>query len=425
MMPIDSLAYAKLCDQNDALAPIKSQFHIPTHAGKPCLYFTGNSLGLQPKNLQALVVQELDDWARWGVEGHLHAKNPWLSYHEAFSEPLSKLVGAKPSEVVVMNTLSANLHFLLVSFYQPKGKKVKILCEQKPFPSDTFVLKSQLKFHGLDPTECLIEVSPKNGHTLSTQEILQKIEEHKEELALVFIGGVHYYTGQRFNMQAIAEKAQQHQIPVGFDLAHAVGNVELQLHDWNVDFAAWCSYKYLNAGPGAVGGIYINQKHHQNPHLPKFTGWWGHNKATRFEMGQTFDPTPTAESWQTSNAPVFNMVGLKASLEIFEQVPLSLLFAKRDALTQYLWDLLQLHNPGNNRFTIITPSNPQERGAQLSLLIHQNGKALFQYLSERGVVADWRSPDVIRVAPAPLYNTYEDVWQLSNHIQAFYSQNNA
>jgi len=414
------LLFAQKADKNDSLKEFRSSFIFPKHQKKECLYFTGNSLGLQPKSTAKLFTQELSDWGKYGVDGHFKALNPWVNYHEWFSEPMAKIVGAKPEEVIVMNTLSANLHFLLASFYKPSGKKVKILCEQKPFPSDKFVLESQIKFHGLDPKECLIEVEGRNGSPIiEDEDILQAIINNKDELALIMIGGVNYYTGQKFNMQEISETANKLNINVGFDLAHAAGNVNLQLNDWGVDFAAWCSYKYLNAGPGAVSGVFISEKHHKDSSLPKLTGWWGHNKSTRFKMSQTFDPIPTAESWQTSNAPIFNMVGLRASLEVFEKVKWVELEKKRDGLTGYLFFLLNGLIKKYGSINIITPENKDKRGAQISIFIKKGGKELFDYISRHGVIADWRDPDVIRVAPAPLYNSYEDVWQFCELIDGF------
>ncbi len=414
-----SLSCARTRDAQDSLAEFRNQFLFPQHKGEKALYFVGNSLGLQPENTKSFFKQELDDWAKYGVEGHFKAGNPWVDYHSSFAKPLAKIVGALPHEVVVMNTLTANLHFLMVSFYRPKGKKVKILCEQKPFPSDRFVLESQIKFHGLDPKECIIEVEQTSEDY--DGEMVQAIERHKDEIALIFVGGVNYYTGRCFDLKQLAQTANKHNICIGYDLAHAAGNTTLELHDWGVDFAAWCSYKYLNAGPGAVSGVFIHEKHHKDQSLPKFTGWWGHNAKTRFAMGNTFDPILTAESWQTSNAPVFNMVGLKASLELFENAGFQNIIDKRIELNNYALFLFEALINNSVPIKIITPKAQASRASQLSLYIDQNGKKLFEHLTENGVYSDWREPNVIRLATVGLYNSFEDIYKLYQLIKAFYT----
>ncbi len=353
-------AFAKELDENDPLKNFRERFFIPQHEGKDCVYFTGNSLGLQPKTTSTYVQQELDDWAKLGVEGHFQAKNPWMPYHEIFPKQLSKIVGCKENEVVVMNQLTVNLHLLMVSFYRPTKQRYKIICEAKAFPSDQYAFETQAKYHGLNPDEAVIEVSPREGeHTLRTEDILSTIKQHGDSVAVVLFGGVNYYSGQLFDMKVITEAAHAVGAYAGFDLAHAAGNVELKLHDWNVDFACWCSYKYLNSGPGGVAGVYINEKHVTNKDLPRFAGWWGYKKETRFKMDKGFEPIPTAEGWQLSNAPILSMAAHKAALDIFEEAGMEKLHAKRKALSGYLHFVL---NDINSRQTeklleIITPAN--------------------------------------------------------------------
>lgn len=416
----NTLSFAESLDEKDLLRSFRNQFLFPKQQQNECIYFTGNSLGLQPKSTVSFFMQELEDWAKFGVEGHFEAHNPWVSYHEPFANPLAKIVGAKPSEVVAMNTLTANLHFLLVSFYNPSNDKFKILCEEKPFPSDYFALESQVKFHGFDPKEAIIEVKAQKNGIIDDALICATIEEHKNELALIMLGGVNYYTGQRFDMEKIASTASKNNITVGYDLAHATGNVELQLHNWNVDFAAWCSYKYLNSGPGGVGGIFVHEKHH-NRDLPRFNGWWGHDKESRFKMGKKFVPIPTAEAWQTSNAQVFNMVAHKASLEIFSKAGMDNIFKKRDVLTAYTEYVIHKSIP-EGICTILTPKDPHKRGCQLSLFFKKEGRNLFNYLTENGVIADWREPNVIRIAPVPLYNSFEDSFRFGQLLHTFFEQ---
>ncbi len=417
----NSLGLARGLDANDPLKKFRHMFFIPQFNGKDGIYFTGNSLGLQPKSVSRFVQQELDDWAKMGVEGHFNAKNPWMPYHELFPQQLSKIVGCLPSEVVAMNQLTVNLHLLMVSFYRPTKRRYRIICEAKAFPSDQYAFESQAKFHGFDPKEAVIEVKPRDGeHAIRTEDILATIEKYKKSVALVLFGGVNYYTGQVFDMKTITEAAHSNGALCGFDLAHAAGNVELHMHDWNVDFACWCSYKYLKSGPGGVGGIYIHEKHAVNIDIPRFAGWWGYTKKTRFKMEKGFEPIPTAEGWQISNAPVLSMAAHKASLDIFEEAGMELLHEKRIQLSGYLHFILNDINSeqAEKVIEVITPSGEVERGCQVSMLMLKRGKDIFNELSQQGVIADWREPNVIRVAPVPLYNTFEDVWKFGNIINS-------
>lgn len=414
MKPENTLEYAKQLDAADSLKAFRKRFLFPQHEGSHCIYFTGNSLGLQPETARAALLQELDDWAKWGVEGHFHAKNPWYAYHEMFAEPMSRLVGAHPDEVVAMNGLTTNLHLLMVSFFRPQGKRTRILCEAKAFPSDLYALESQLRHHGLDPDEHLIALEPREGeHTLRTEDVIAAIREAGDTLALTMIGGVNYYTGQVFDIPAITAAAHNVGALAGWDLAHAAGNIILKLHDWKVDFAAWCTYKYLNSGPGSVSGVFVHQRHGHNPEVPRFAGWWGYDKTTRFDMKPGFRPIPGAEGWQLSNAPVFSMAVHKASLDIFDEAGMPAIRNKSEQLTAFLDFVLQetARAVGNASFEVITPATKEARGAQLSVLVHGAGKWLFDALTHRGVVVDWREPNVIRMAPAPLYNSFEDVFR--------------
>jgi kynureninase len=413
MSPFENtLAFAQARDAADPLRAFRDEFHFPRHQGKPVLYFTGNSLGLQPKAAADALKQELDDWARFGVEGHFHAKHPWYSYHEELTPSLARLVGARPEEVVAMNQLTSNLHFLMVSFYRPTGGRRKILTETRPFPSDTYAFAAQIAFHGGDPDHDLIEVQPRDGgHTLRTEDIIAKINEPGDELALVCFGGVNFYTGQAFDMAAITKAAHAVGAVAGFDLAHAAGNLHLKLHEWDVDFACWCSYKYLNSGPGGVAGAFVHQRH-LGKDLPLFAGWWGHDKQERFRMERRFKPMPTAEAWQVSNAPVFSMAVHRVALEQFDRAGIANLRAKSEGLTAFLELVIaEVARATNTHLEVITPSDPRQRGAQLSILAHGHGRSLFDELTRRGVVADRREPNVIRVAPVPMYNSYEDVWR--------------
>ncbi|MGB2274944.1 MAG: kynureninase [Schleiferiaceae bacterium] len=417
--------YSQELDSKDSLAKYRKDFHIPVFSGKQALYFTGNSLGLMPKLAEKYMTEELEDWKKWGVEGHFHARRPWMPYHEFFSESLAKIVGGKPEEVVVMGSLTNNLHLLMVSFFRPKGKRTKILCEAKAFPSDQYALASQLRFHGLEPSEHLIEIGPRHGeHYIHQEDIRSALDQYGDQIAMMMIGGVNYYTGQVMDMKTLTAHAQSKGIIVGWDLAHGAGNVELQLHDWNVDFAAWCHYKYINSGPGATAGYFIHERHHGQSEIPRFEGWWGHDKETRFEMPDTFKPIPTAEAWQLSNAPVMAMAPLRASLDLFEQAGFHNLRTKSEKLTAYLQEVLEfIAIETASNFEIITPR--KERGAQLSLLVHGYGKPLFDHLTEQGVIADWREPNVIRMAPVPLYNSFEDVRAFGQILMNYLNTNRA
>jgi len=408
----NNIAFAQNLDAKDPLKSFRDKFYFPTFHEKTVRYFTGNSLGLQPKSTREYILEELDAWAEFGVEGHFLAKRPWFAYHENLTEKAAKIVGALPIEVVITHSLTTNLHLLMVSFYRPEGKRTKILCEAKAFPSDQYALESQVKFHGLDAAEQLVEVFPREGEQLIREEdLLAKIEELGDELALVMIGGVNYYTGQLFDMKAITEAGHKVGAVVGFDLAHAAGNINLKLHDWGVDFAAWCGYKYLNSSPGGVSGIFVHERHAYNPSLPRFAGWWGYDKETRFLMQTGFNPMKGAEGWQLSNAPVLGMAAHLASLDIFDEAGMDRIGEKRDLMTAYMEFVIHDISEKNKdrcTFELITPSDKTKRGAQLSIMVKGQGKALFDALSDLGVVADWREPNVIRIAPAPLYNSYED-----------------
>lgn len=410
----NNLEFARGKDKNDPLASFREKFHFPDFHEKEVRYFTGNSLGLQPKSTASYIQTELDTWAKYGVEGHFMGKNPWLSYHELLTEKTARVVGALPSEVVVTHSLTTNLHLLMVSFYRPEGKRTKILCEAKAFPSDRYALESQVKFHGLDVDSNLVEVAPRAGeHLIREEDILSTISELGDELALVMIGGVNYYTGQLFDMQKITAAGHQTGAVVGWDLAHAAGNINLKLHEWNVDFAAWCGYKYLNSSPGGVSGMFVHQRHESSPELPRFAGWWGYDKETRFLMEPGANPIKGAEGWQLSNAPVLGMAAHLASLDIFDEAGMDAIGKKRDELTAFLEFVINDISERNKEkvtFEIITPTDPKYRGAQLSILVHGKGKSVFDFLASEGVIADWREPNVIRVAPAPLYNSFEDCY---------------
>ncbi len=407
---IDVQAYAMQKDQEDPLKGYRNQFYLPKQAnGEPYVYFCGNSLGLQPKSVKEAVNQELLDWQNLGVEGHLQAKNPWLPYHEYLTPAMAKMVGAKEHEVVVMNTLSVNLHLMMVSFYQPKGDRNKILIESDAFPSDRYAVTSQIRYHGLDPTDCLIALAPRTGeHCLRPEDIAESIKQHGDSIALILIGNTNYYTGQYFDMKAITKLGHDLGCTVGFDCAHAAGNVALQLHDSGADFAVWCSYKYLNAGPGSIGACFVHERHGNRTDLPKFTGWWGHNKETRFGMRDAYDPIPGAESWQLSNPPILSIAAVWASLKLFDEVGMDALTRKSLELTGYLLALIDsLDNP---RIEVLTPLDPNQRGSQVSIRVKDSGKSLFDELYNNGIIADWREPDVIRVAPVPFYNTFQEVF---------------
>jgi len=411
------LNYAKEQDLNDPLSHYRNQFHIPTDKdGNDWLYFTGNSLGLQPKNTQKYIQQELDDWANFGVEGHFEAKNPWMPYHEFLTDTMAKIVGAKPIEVVIMNTLTTNLHLLMVSFYQPTKTKYKIVIESDAFPSDRYAVQTQLEFHGFDANEGLIEWKPRDGEDLLRIEDLEAIlEEQGNDIAMLLIGGVNYYTGQYLDLKKIAELGHAKKCMVGIDLAHGVGNIKPQLHDSGVDFAAWCTYKYLNSGPGSLGGLFVHEKHANNKDLKRFAGWWSHNKSTRFNMRQPLDVIPGAEGWQLSNPPILSMAAIKASLDMFNEVGMDALRLKSKKLTGYFEFLL--NEIKNDKIKIITPSNPKERGCQLSIQVKNADKQLHQKLTDAHIITDWREPDVIRCAPVPFYNSFEDVYHIVEKLK--------
>lgn len=406
----NNLAFAKGLDDVDTLFSFRERFHIPLHKDKPAIYFCGNSLGLQPKSTAYLFEKELKDWAKLGVEGHFHAQSPWFYYANQFSASLGRILGAKPSEVIAMNSLTVNLHLLLLSFYKPNGKRNKIIMEAGAFPSDQYAIETQVRLHGLNPEDTIIELTPREGaYCLADEDIEKAIRDTGEELACVLMGGVNYYTGQLYDMASITKATHDVGALAGFDLAHATGNVPLSMHDWDVDFACFCSYKYLNSGPGGVGGIYVHERWGNEPSVLRLAGWWGNEEATRFKMKKGFVPAKGAASWQMSNAPVFNMVGLRASLDIMDHTSMKELHRKSRDMTAYLEFLLQ--DLGHLSFSIITPKDPEKRGAQLSLLFHKDGKKVFDALTNAGVIADWREPDVIRVAPVPLYNTFMEVFQ--------------
>ncbi len=413
-------ACATALDAADPLAKWRDQFHFPPGPdGKPTLYFCGNSLGLQPKRTREAVLEELDDWARLGVEGHFHARHPWYPVHEEFRECGARLVGARPGEVVMMNGLTVNLHLLMVSFYRPTAQRFKILIEDAAFPSDIYAAQSQLRVHGFDPTDGLVVARPRAGeHTLRTDDIVELLREKGASIALVMLSGVNYFSGQWFDMPAITAAAQEQGCVVGFDCAHAAGNVPLSLHDWNVDFAAWCNYKYLNCGPGAVAAAFVHERHGRNTDLPRFAGWWGNDPATRFRMhlNEAFEPVASAEAWQLSNPPILAMAALRASYAIFDEVGMPALRAKSERLTAYLQFLID--QLPSNRFKVITPRAPGARGCQLSIFALDRPKELHDALTQAGVVCDFRPPNVVRVAPVPLYNSFEDVWRFSRVLAA-------
>jgi kynureninase len=413
-----TLAFAQQKDKQDPLYHFRSQFYFPQHNGNDTIYFCGNSLGLQPKNAETAIQQELRDWRSFAVGGYLHAKNPWLYYQHNFSKPLSKIVGCKENEVTVMNTLTVNLHLMMLSFYHPTKQRYKIMMEAGAFPSDQYAVETQAKFYGLDPDDAIIEIAPKEGEkTIHEEDILTAIEKNKDSLAMVLFGGINYYSGQFFDMKRITAAAHKMGAIAGFDLAHAAGNVPLQLHNDDIDFAVWCSYKYLNGGPGAVGGAYVHERYAQDINHSRLAGWWGNDEATRFNMEKGFIAKPDASGWNISTAQVFNMVALKASLEMFEKTNMQTLRAKSLELTAYLEFLL--HQLSKIDFEIITPKEPERRGAQLSLYFKQRGKEIHRKMIESGIIVDYREPGVIRVAPAPLYNSFEDVFRFYEILRNF------
>ena len=412
--------FAQSLDAKDELRNYREEFYFPKVNGKQVIYFTGNSLGLQPKRTKAYVDEVMNDWANLAVEGHFYADKPWWDYQERFAAPLSEIVGAKPSEVGVMNTLTVNLHLLMVSFYNPTPKKYKIICEEKAFPSDQYMFQSQVKFHGYDPKDAIVEIKRREGEAnIRIEDILAKIDEVGSELALVLIGGVNYYTGQVFDMKTITAAGQKHGAYVGWDLAHAAGNIKLELHDWNVDFAAWCSYKYMNSGPGNASGFFVHEKHHNDKELKRFAGWYGHNKERRFKMEPDFDPVHGADGWQVSNLPILSLAPYLASVEMFAEVGMDKLIAKRNLITSYLEFILHEIDKEleGADFEILTPSNQEERGCQLSVYLHGQGRELFDRLMKNGVITDWREPNVIRLAPAPFYCSFEDMYEFGQILK--------
>ncbi|NND88855.1 MAG: kynureninase [Flavobacteriaceae bacterium] len=416
-MSIHSLEEAKALDSQDSLAHFRDQFlHPKSEDGQPLIYLCGNSLGLQPTRTQSYIQQELKDWANYGVDGHTHADHPWLPYHEFLTESMASIVGAKQSEVVMMNTLTTNLHLMMVSFYQPTKNKYKIVIESDAFPSDAYAMESQLRFHGFDPDDGLIRWKPRNGEHLCRFEDLEEIMETQgDEIALLMIGSTNYYSGQHFPLKKITQLGHSYGCKVGFDLAHGAGNIQPNLHDSGADFAVWCSYKYLNSGPGSLGGCFVHERHAENEELQRFTGWWGHNKKTRFNMRHSFDPLPGAEGWHLSNPPILSMAAIRASLDVFAEAGFDALREKSVRLTGYLENLL--NDLSGAPINIITPTNPEERGCQLSIQLVSPNKKIHTQLTKAGVVSDWREPDVIRVAPAPLYNSFEDVYEFVNRLK--------
>lgn len=412
MKYLSSLAFARSLDRKDPLRKFRQQFLIPKVNGKPSIYLCGNSLGLEPRSARKYLLEELKDWAELGVEGHVHGRRPWLYYHHLTKKPLAQLLGAKPSEVVAMNQLTVNLHLMLTTFYRPTAQRFKILTEAGAFSSDQYAVESQIRLHGLDPATTLIEISPRPGeHTLHTEDIVTAIREHGPQLTLVLFGGVQYYSGQFFDLKAITDAGHTAGAFVGFDLAHAAGNVPLNLHKDGVDFAVWCSYKYLNSGPGSIAGAFVHERH-ASGELLRMAGWWGHHEKDRFKMKKGFIPMPGVDGWQLSNFPVLSGAAHLASLEIFQAAGIRALRKKSVQLTGYLEYLLNEIDAEQKFFTLITPRNPGERGCQISILMsHQRGHGVFKKITRRGVIADWREPDVIRVAPIPLYNSFEDVFR--------------
>lgn len=410
-MHFNSIEYAKEQDKQDSLASYRNRFLFPEDAdGNKLIYLCGNSLGLQPKSVSTYINKELEAWAKYGVEGHTQGKHPWLPYHEFLTEQMAAVVGAKPIEVVIMNTLTTNLHLMMVSFYQPTSKRYKILIESDAFPSDKYAVESQLKFHGYTPKDGLIQWKPRTDENLCRLEDLEQIlEEEGDSIALILIGSPNYYTGQSFPLKKITELGHRHGCKVGFDLAHGAGNIQPNLHDSGADFAVWCTYKYLNSGPGSLGGCFVHEKHAIDTELKKFSGWWGHNKKTRFQMRDDFEMLPGAEGWQLSNPPILSMAAVRASLDIFHEVGMDALREKSLKLTGYLEQLANSIN--NDKISIITPKNPNERGCQLSIQVKDANRKLHDQLTEAGVISDWREPDVIRIAPTPLYNSFEDVYR--------------
>lgn len=410
--------FAVAMDARDPLASFRSRFHFPkAKDGDDCIYLCGHSLGLQPKSAKSLIAEDLNAWADLGVEGHFHAMHPWMPYHRFLTDQTAALVGANPSEVVVMNSLTANLHLMMASFYRPTSGRHKILVERGAFPSDQYAVKSQIRFHGFDPSSSLVEVAPRKGeHCLRDEDIGSLIEREGESIALILFGGVNYVTGQLFDMEQITKAGHKKGCTVAFDLAHAVGNVPLRLHEWGPDFAVWCSYKYLNGGPGCVGGCFVHERHSRAWDRPRFAGWWGHDEKTRFQMGPDFHPIEGAEGWQLSNPPILALAPLRASMDVFTEAGIENVRAKSISLTGYMEFLLR--QQASMQFSVITPSDQAKRGAQLSIRMPQQGRAICDRLASVGVIGDWREPDTFRVAAVPLYNSYQDVYAFAQRFVA-------
>ena len=404
-------AFALEMDTKDPLRVYREKFHLPkSSTGKEIIYFVGNSLGLQPTGAMDYIQEEMEEWKTAGAGGHHGGKRPWGLYETTLTRQTAQLVGAKPSEVVVMNSLTVNLHLLMVSFYRPTKERYKIMVEAKAFPSDQYAVASQLSFHGYDPVDGIVQLESRNGETaIRSEDIMQTIEKEGNSVDLILIGGVNYYSGQFFNIKEITRSGHDQGCMVGFDLAHAAGNVPLELHNWDVDFAAWCNYKYINAGPGSVASVFVNEKHANREDLPRFAGWWGHTRETRFDMPSKFVPIPGAEGWQISNTNVFSATPLLPSLELFDEVGMTALREKSVKLTGYLEYLLDQIN--SEAFTVVTPREPEQRGCQLSLRFESDGNKIHKYLTEKNVVCDYREPGVIRVAPAPFYNSFSEVYR--------------
>ena len=414
----NTLSYARAQDQADPLRPYRDQFYFPQHNGKDVLYFCGNSLGLQPKGVEQALLDELEQWRTYGVEGHFKGELPWMYYHKFLAKQTAHIAGAKEAEVVVMNTLTTNLHLMMISFYRPTKERFKIIMEAGAFPSDQYAVESQVRFHGFDPESAIVEIAPREGEDhLQTEDILHTIAEQGSTAALVLFGGVNYYTGQFFDLPAIVRAGHQAGACVGFDLAHAAGNLPLQLHDWGADFAVWCSYKYLNSGPGGPSGVFVHERHAHRTDLPRFAGWWGHDEAQRFLMKKGFHPMPGAAGWQLSNAQIFGFAAHKASLDLFLQAGMENLRKKSLRLTAFLEFIIDELNRDGYHYHLLTPRHPAHRGCQLSLTTGDRGRELFDYLTEQGVICDWREPNVIRLAPVPMYNGFEDVWRLGQLLR--------
>jgi kynureninase len=426
----NTLEFARQLDTQDPLKNFRDRFIFPTLKDKKQIYFLGNSLGLQSRNVKQEIEKILDQWGNYGVEAFFIAGNAWMDYHDQLVQPLSRIVGAMPTEITVMNQLTVNLHLMMVSFYQREGRANKILCEAKAFPSDQYMFETHLRKYDLDPDDLIIEVSPRKGEYLvRNEDILHAIQKYKDELALVMFSGVNYYTGQVFDIPTITKAAHQVGVIAGFDLAHAVGNIPLRLHEWDVDFACWCSYKYMNSGPGAVGGCYVHERFHRDDNIKRFAGWWGYDKTTRFQMEKRFKAIPSAEGWQLSTPSLLLYASHKAALDIFEEAGWQNVQAKRILLNDYLWFILDEVNKSTSKKTIefITPrpdtyANENERGCQVSMLVLERGKHVFEELAKEGVMVDWREPSVIRLAPVPLYNTFEEVWKFGNIIGSILNQ---